>query len=216
LLAVPLLFVLQNPPQRPRGFLCRSASLEVARSGFLRRRWERVKVATKLDSSLARILRDTGRISKLAVRSERVNEADANGLAGRWGLDPILAASLVDLEEWARCNMAACGLRWPGIYVISGYRPDPVERQLGPSPTTAARSLHMVKRDGAPASLAADLRVGNIPASVTPLEFFGWLATGWKIVTIGLGGRWGGDFQEPDINHFDLGNNSLLLPTWRD
>lgn len=174
-----------------------------------------MQLAIRLDSLLAHILRGMGRIFKRAVRSERVNEADPNGLAGRWGLDPILAAAVVDLEKWAVCEMAACGLRWPGIYVISGYRPDPVERQLGASPTTAARSLHMVTRDGAPAALAVDIRVGNIPASVTPLEFFGWLSRGWKIVTVGLGGRWGGDFQEPDINHFDLGNNSLLLPNWK-
>lgn len=61
----------------------------------------------------------------------------------------------------------------------------------------------MARRDGEPASLAVDVRVGNQPASTTPVEFFAWLGTIWKRVT--PGGRWGGDFTEPDVNHYDLG-----------
>lgn len=61
----------------------------------------------------------------------------------------------------------------------------------------------MATLDGRPASLAVDLRVGDIPAGVTPLELFGFLATGWKLIV--PGGRWGGDFKRPDVNHYDMG-----------
>lgn len=121
----------------------------------------------------------------------------------RWGLDPDTARAVGDLELWARCNLAPCGVRWPGLYVISGYRSRPVESSLSPDSSPATRSLHMARRDGRPASLAVDLRVGNQPASVTPREIWGALATGWKLVA--PGGRWGGEFTDPDVNHFDLG-----------
>jgi len=48
--------------------------------------------------------------------------------------------------------------------------------------------------------MAADLRVGDTPASTTPTEVWAFLGTLWKA----LGGRWGGDFRpEPDYNHFE-------------
>lgn len=99
--------------------------------------------------------------------------------------------------------MATCGLPWEGLYIISGYRATPVEAELSNDSPVARRSLHMARRAGVPASLAVDLRVGNRPASTTPLEVWAWLAQHWKIVT--PGGRWGGDFTAPDVNHFDLG-----------
>jgi len=48
-------------------------------------------------------------------------------------------------------------------------------------------------------SLAADLRVGDMPASTTP-DFWRFLGPIWKA----MGGRWGGDFQTPDPNHFAI------------
>lgn len=136
------------------------------------------------------------------MRLEKVKD-DADGLVRRWGLDPELACAVVRLEEWAVCNLSAGGIRWPGLFVISGYRPRPVSPDLAPTEAPATRSLHMAKKLGIPASLAVDLRVGGLPASTTPLEVWGALATGWKLVA--PGGRWGGDFRPPDVNHFDMG-----------
>jgi len=107
------------------------------------------------------------------------------------------------MEIEARCALAPCGLRWPGLYVISGYRAEPETPSLDPSAPVATRSLHMARRNGQPASLAVDLRVGDQPASTTPIEIWAWLGTIWKRVA--PGGRWGGDFATPDPNHFDLG-----------
>lgn len=137
------------------------------------------------------------------MRSERVDESDADGLARRWRLDDRTAAAVVALEQEARCALAPCGLRWPGVYVISGYRSSPVEAELSRNSPAATRSLHMATSSGKPASLAVDLRVGGQPASTTPLELWTWLGQIWKRVT--PGGRWGGDFTSPDLNHFDLG-----------
>lgn len=64
----------------------------------------------------------------------------------------------------------------------------------------------MAAVDGRPAALAVDLRVGNQPASVTPVEIFGALGSLWKAIV--PGGRWGGDFDPPDVNHFDMGTVS--------
>jgi len=140
------------------------------------------------------------------ARAEKV-EADADGLVRRWDLDPRTASAVVALEQWATCQLAPCGLRWPGIFVVSGFRDSPVESELNPTAPVATRSLHMARRNGRPASLAVDLRVGNIPASATPLELFGFLATGWKLIV--PGGRWGGEFNPPDVNHYDLGFGAL-------
>ena len=78
-----------------------------------------------------------------------------------------------------------------------------MEAELSRDSPVARRSLHMATRVGQPASLAVDLRVGNQPASTTPLEIWSWLGTIWKRVA--PGGRWGGDFAARDVNHFDLG-----------
>ena len=136
------------------------------------------------------------------LRSERV-ESDADGLVRRWGLDDRTARALVALEQEARCSLAPCGLRWPGLVIISGYRSSPVEAELNRDSPLARRSLHMATRAGRPASLAVDLRVGGQPASTTPVEIWTWLGDIWK--RISPGARWGGDFAAPDVNHFDLG-----------
>ena len=49
--------------------------------------------------------------------------------------------------------------------------------------------------------MAADLRVGNAPASTTDPSVWAFLGTRWEA----MGGRWGGRFDPPDWNHFDLG-----------
>lgn len=49
-------------------------------------------------------------------------------------------------------------------------------------------------------ALAADLRVGNAPASLTDPSV--WTAVG--VIWEELGGRWGGRFRPPDWNHFDI------------
>ena len=99
---------------------------------------------------------------------------------------------LVALETRATQIFSAEGVRWPGIFIISGYRSPNLQAQVNPA---ASRSRHMFCP-----SLAADLRVGNLPASTTPTEFWAFLGTIWKT----MGGRWGGDFRTPDVNHFDI------------
>lgn len=114
-------------------------------------------------------------------------------LANRWSLDPALAADLVFLDQLARTKLAAEGLRWGGLYIISGHRPPALQAVINPA---APRSLHT----RCP-SLAADLRVENIPASLTPAQVWDWLGRQWE----NMGHRWGGRFTPPDSNHFDLG-----------
>ncbi len=127
-----------------------------------------------------------------SVASERVAIGDDCGLSRRWRLEPTLAAMLGRLEARAQDAFSAEGLRWPGIFVISGYRSPQRQAQVNPD---APNSLHV----RCPA-LAVDLRVGDLPASSTPLELWSFLGQLWKA----LGGRWGGDFTPRDPNHFDL------------
>jgi hypothetical protein len=122
----------------------------------------------------------------------------------RWGLDPATAAYTLRLDEWAASCLSPCGVRWPGLYIISGYRARPVAPALSPGHEAAQGSLHMAKRHGQPASMAVDLRLGNQPASLTPLEVWAAIGALWKALV--PGGRWGGDFSPPDPNHFDLGS----------
>ena len=88
--------------------------------------------------------------------------------------------------------MAAAGFRWPGLSIISGYRSRFLQLEINP---LAPQSLHT----RCP-SLAADLRVGDQPASITPVALWELLGRIWS----SLGGRWGGRFSPPDLNHFDL------------
>lgn len=124
--------------------------------------------------------------------SSRVG-TDACSLSRRWTLSPTLARMLVALETEATRLFSAQGFRWPGIFVISGYRSPRLQARLNP---LAPQSRHTFCP-----SMAADLRVGNLPASTTPTEFWAFLGTIWKK----MGGRWGGDFTvpEPDPNHFE-------------
>lgn len=117
---------------------------------------------------------------------------DACALSRRWLLEPSLASMLVDLDATATRHFSSKGLRWPGLFVISGYRTKAEQANINPF---APNSLHT----RCP-SLAADLRVGNVPASLTDRTIWWYLGSEWKK----LGGRWGGSFEVEDVNHFDV------------
>ncbi len=117
---------------------------------------------------------------------------DSCSLSRRWVLDPTLADMLVRLDVWAVGQFSAQGFRWPGLFIISGFRSQVLQAEINP---LAPDSLHT----RCP-SLAADLRLGDVPASLTTVELWAFLADGWRR----LGGRWGGFFTPPDYNHFDL------------
>jgi len=137
------------------------------------------------------------------MRSERVRPGQSCDLSRRWALAPNLADMLVRLDERAIAIFSAEGLRWPGVFIISGYRSPFRQSQVNPS---APDSLHT----RCP-SLAVDLRVGDFPASTTP-TFFDFLGTIWKA----MGGRWGGDFRpRPDINHFEVLTVTASAPSTR-
>lgn len=125
------------------------------------------------------------------ARSERLGDEGCS-LSRRWVLDPSLAELLVLLDERTRRTFSAAGFRWPGLFIISGFRSRILQADINP---LAPASLHT----RCP-SLAADLRVGDLPASLTTPEIWAVVGTLWKR----LGGRWGGDFGTPDYNHFDL------------
>jgi len=109
-------------------------------------------------------------------------------LGQRWGLSLDLADKLVSLE--AQASKRFMGF-WPGLYIISGYRSPSHNAEVGGVPG----SLHT-----ACPALAADLRVGRV-AALGSDEVWAILGGIWRL----MGGRWGGSFQSPDPNHFDLG-----------
>ena len=99
---------------------------------------------------------------------------------------------LVALENRATEILSAEGFRGPDLYIISGYRSARLQSRVNP---LAPRSRHTFCP-----SMAADLRVADLPASTTPFEFWAFLGQIWKA----MGGRWGGHFSTPDPNHFDI------------
>ncbi len=99
---------------------------------------------------------------------------------------------LVNLNGWAAREFSAQGLRWPGLFIVSGFRSKALQAEVNP---LAPDSLHT----RCP-SLAADLQVGDVSASLTTVEIWAFLASHWFT----LGGRWGGRFTPPDNKHFDL------------
>ena len=111
-----------------------------------------------------------------------------------------MAGFLVEMDADADRQFSTQGFRWPGLFVISGYRSRGLQAEINP---LAPNSLHT----RCP-SLAADLRVGDIPASVTPFEFWAFLGQIWER----FGGRWGGRFTPPDLNHFDLKALDVAVP----
>ncbi len=103
------------------------------------------------------------------------------------------------MDRVAEERFAAAGFRWPGIFIISGARSEAEQARVNPA---LKNSLHR----RCP-SLAADLRVGQVAATITPDDVWQFLGNVWRA----MGGRWGGDFKDslgqpaPDLNHFDLG-----------
>jgi len=98
---------------------------------------------------------------------------------------------VVRLNQRAAQVFSSQGLRFPGAWIISGHRSPSFQALVNPD---APASLHT----RCP-SLAVDLRVGNVPASVTPASIWGVLGRIWQE----MGGTWGGTFADPDLNHFD-------------
>ncbi len=130
--------------------------------------------------------------------SKRVGD-DPNRISREWFVECALARMLVRLESFLEQIFSAEGLRWPGLHIISGHRTAAEQREVNPA---NPNSLHV----RCP-SLAVDLRVGDVPASVTPVETWQQVGQAWKA----QGGRWGGDFDPPDLNHFDLGHSLQAL-----
>ena len=134
--------------------------------------------------------------------------ADPCGVVRRWDLDTTLASMLLALDAWACETFSEQRVRWPGLYIISGHRSAPLVGAFNPTQAAATRSRHLFLP-----SLAADLRVGNAPASATPFEVWTFLGLRWEQ----QGGRWGGRFTPPDPNHFDidpfLTRRGLEVPT---
>jgi len=99
------------------------------------------------------------------------------------------------MQEWwtsLKTGLPVQGFRnFPPLFIISGYRDPKLNAEVGGVPN----SLHTVCP-----SLAADLRVGQIPG-VGSDEIWAMLGGWWRL----NGGRWGGTFTKPDPNHFDLG-----------
>jgi len=125
------------------------------------------------------------------MASERISR-DSCSISRRWKIHPDLARMLIALQDMASDVFSSQGLRFPGLWIISGFRSPALQAQINPA---APDSLHT----RCP-SMAVDLRVGNLPASTTP-EFWPVLGTLWR----SLGGRWGGDFRpNPDVNHFEM------------
>ncbi len=101
---------------------------------------------------------------------------------------------VVQLDALVATRFAGQGLRFPGLFIISGFRSKTTQAQINPS---VPDSLH----SQCPA-LAVDLRVGDVPATTTPASIWGVVGRAWKE----LGGSWGGDFSPPDFNHFACRN----------
>jgi len=124
---------------------------------------------------------------------------DACDLSIRWKIDLNLARGLVALDEWAARKIRAPGIRWPGLFIISGFRTPEQNRAAGGAPN----SEHLE----CPA-MAADLRVGTVEG-IESSELWAILGNRWKLT----GGRWGGDFgwegspfpNPREWNHFAWG-----------
>lgn len=102
---------------------------------------------------------------------------------------------LIAVEDEASQVFSAEGLRWPGLYILSGHRTAAEQNEVNPD---FPQSLHR----RCP-SVAVDLRVGDLPASATPFDI--WAAVGQLFKK--RGGRWGWDaYGDGEENHFDLGD----------
>jgi len=126
------------------------------------------------------------------MASERIGTDEVCSLSRRWLLEPTLARMLIATDQTMAEVFSSEGIPWPGLFIISGFRSKAEQAEVNPS---NPNSFHTCCP-----SLAADLRVGDLPASVTTPEL--WSQVG--IVFKRKGGRWGGDFNPPDYNHFDI------------
>ncbi len=118
-------------------------------------------------------------------------------LAQGWILDPALAEGLVAMQRFSWDKLAPAKLRGPDLWIISGWRSEEAQADLNPLIT---RSRHTFCP-----SMAADLRVGDLPATITQPDIWQLLGGWWKF---NVHGRWGGDFPPTgrfELNHFDLG-----------
>jgi len=95
-----------------------------------------------------------------------------------------MAKALVETETVATRFFSAQGARWPGISIISGHRSK--EQQAEANPRNPASHHRCCP------SLAVDIRVGDLPASLTPPQFFEFVANGLSVYDI----KWGGDFPD--------------------
>lgn len=76
------------------------------------------------------------------------------------------------------------------LVIISGRRSVEANREVGGAPT----SRHLQ-------GLAFDVAVEGYSRDSIPWWWWQILGEWWE----GLGGRWGGRFNPPDVNHFDVG-----------
>jgi len=125
-------------------------------------------------------------------RSERVGETDACSISRRWLLDPNLAAILLAMESEITRDFSTAGIPWGGLFIISAFRT--ASHQFEHNPLNPSS-----KHTRCP-SMAVDLRVADLPATTTPDNV--WRYIGHIAKSFGL--QWGGDFQTPDNNHFQL------------
>ena len=125
------------------------------------------------------------------MESTRVTK-DFCSLSRRWSISPVLAQMVVELDARATAIYAAQGLRWPGLFVISGFRTKKQQADINPfAPNSKHRKCP---------AMAVDLRVGDFYASTTDPIIWARLGQEWQK----MGGRWGGVFSTPDWNHFDI------------
>lgn len=125
---------------------------------------------------------------------------DACRLAEWWGISFELAVDLVAMDTWAEKELRGGLVRWPGLYIISGFRTHSQQSRLNPD---APNSLHTL----CPAE-AADLMVGQL-RDIQSVDLWALLGGWWKW----NGDRWGGDFRwegsplpnPKEANHFDRG-----------
>jgi len=103
-------------------------------------------------------------------------------------LQPFLQAYVVAMVD---------GIRQEGIplQVISGRRNANVNAEVG----GAEKSLHLQ-------GLAFDLAVEGYRRDEIHPYFWQYLGEWWESV----GGRWGGRFSAPDVNHFDVGVSAIV------
>jgi len=122
---------------------------------------------------------------------------DLCGLAERWTLDLALAQGLLDMQRFSWDKLAPAGFRGPDLWIVSGWRSKEAQAGLNPLVTKSRHTFCP--------SLAADLRVGDLPATETQPAIWQLFGGWWKFNVFG---RWGGDFQPTgkfELNHFDLG-----------